>query len=86
MNKVKKIAAILLIVALVLAVCTGCNKQIIDLKYNFKYAIVQRYDGEQIIELRSWNDYDGEQIQLVDTDGRTWLVSSYNTILISKAE
>lgn len=66
----------------------GYNKQIFDFNNHFEYAIVQRYDGEQIIHIDRWTDYeDGEQLQIVEKDtGRVYLVSSYNTILVSSAE
>lgn len=66
----------------------GYNKQIVDLTNHFEYAIVQRYDGEQIIHIDRWRDYeDGEQLQIVEKDtGRVYLLSSYNTILVSSAE
>lgn len=89
----KKIICLVLVLLIVVTLCScgenarAFNKQVFDFQYSFKYAIIQRYDGEQIIELKSWTDYeDGEQLQLTDTDGRVWLVSSYNTILISEAE
>ena len=62
---------------------TGCNKQIIDTKYTFNRAIVTLNDGTRMeIEIKKWKDFDGEQIQIVSTDGTVYLVSSYNTILI----
>lgn len=61
----------------------GCNKMIMDTTYRFDYAIIQRYEGEQIIKIKSWTDFeDGEQLQILDTDGNVWLVSSFNTILV----
>lgn len=64
---------------------SGCgNKQLLDTHYTFNYAIVQRADGEQLIRIKSWKDYEGEQLQITDVDGKTWLVSSYNTILCTE--
>ena len=80
------------IINICMANCTaadvGYNKQIFDFNNHFEYAIVQRYDGEQIIHIDCWTDYeDGEQLQIVEKDtGRVYLVSSYNTILVSSAE
>lgn len=87
----KKIIVIVIVIAIVFALVgcsvSGFNKQIIDLQYEYKYAIIQRYDGEQLLEITSWRDYDNsEQLQLIDTDGRVWLVNSYNTILLSEKE
>ena len=81
----KKLKIVLLIV-MILGGClllTGCNKQIIDTKYTFNRAIVTLNDGTRMeIEIAKWNDYDGEQIQIIGKDGKVYLVSSYNTILI----
>lgn len=62
---------------------TGCNKQIIDTKYTFDRAIVVLNDGTRMeIEITKWNDYEGDQLQIIGKDGKVYLVSSYNTILI----
>jgi hypothetical protein len=62
---------------------TGCNKQIIDTKYTFNRAIVTLNDGTRMeIEIAKWNDYEGEQLQIIGKDRKVYLVSSYNTILI----
>ena len=42
-------------------------------------------DGSRIeVDIKKWNDYDGEQLQIVAKDGTVYLVSSYNTILIKE--
>lgn len=60
------------------------NKITIDLNYTFTKAIT--YIGDERIELKvkNWNDYDGEQIQVVTEDGKVYLLSTYNTILVSE--
>lgn len=67
--------------------CTGCNKQIIDTTYTFDKAIMY-VGGEWItIDVDSWDDYDdGDQIQVKDTDGNTYLVHSTNITLIHSAD
>ena len=56
----KKIISVLIIVFLL----TGCNKQIVDLKYSFDKAICN-YDGDKLIlEIDKWKDYDGEQLAM----------------------
>jgi len=63
---------------------TAGNKTAIDMKYNYEKAIVN-LNGEKLeIEVNSWTDYDGEQIQIIAKDGTVYLVSSFNTILIGK--
>ena len=65
--------------------CTGCsNKQLIDLDYSFDKAICVIGDETKEIKLRSWKDYDGEQLQLIDKDGNKYLVSSINCTLIKE--
>lgn len=65
----------------------GFNKQVFDFNYDFKYAVLTRYDGEQLIPIQSWTDFeDGDQIQFTSTDGITYLVHSSNVILLSDLE
>lgn len=62
---------------------SGCgNKAFIDTTFTFNYVQFSLPNGE-VVEGRlvRWNDYDGEQIQLVMEDGNTYLVSSFNAIL-----
>lgn len=64
---------------------TGCgNRELLDTNYTFNRAIVILNDGTKLeLEIKKWADYeDGEQIQIIAKDGKTYLVSSYNTILI----
>lgn len=77
----KKIIALLIVATAILF--SGCNKTILDTNYTFDTVIIQRYDGEQILKIKSWKDYDGEQIQLELEDGSIVLVSSYNAILVN---
>ena len=68
-------------------ISTGCNKQLIDTTYTFDKAIMY-VGGEWItIEISSWDDYeDGDQIQVKDKDGNTYLVHSTNITLIHSAD
>jgi len=82
----KKIITVISIVLLaaVLLVIAGCNKQMVDLTYSYERAILSLPNGE-IIEgkVSSWTDFeDGDQIQ-VKIDGKTYLVHSSNIVLIS---
>ena len=62
---------------------TGCgNKQMFDVTYTYKYAYVSWPDGtSEKIAIKSWTDYDGEQLQITTTDNKTYLFSSYNCVL-----
>lgn len=64
------------------------NKQITDLNHlHFSYAVLTRYDGEQLIPISSWTDFDdGDQIQFTSTDGVTYLTHSSQVILLSDLE
>lgn len=64
-----------------LASLTACNKQVIDLTYSYSWAQIKMPDGS-IVEgkVSSWNDYEGEQLQ-VCIDGKTYLVNSVNIVM-----
>lgn len=84
MKKTLTAAAALVLIAAVLLVMAGCNKQMVDLTYSYERAILSLPNGE-IVEGRvsSWTDFeDGDQIQ-VKIDGKTYLVHSSNIVLIS---
>ena len=68
-----------------LATTTGCNRQLIDITYEFDRAIVYLPNG-QVVEgkVESWKDYaDGDQIQ-VKIDGVTYLAHASNVVLIEE--
>ena len=81
----KKIIAILFICIMIFTF-VGCNYQMVDFNYNFDYAYINFGDGTvKKVEIDSWRDYeDGEQIQVTDTDGNVYLVSSFNCILVKE--
>ena len=68
----------------ILFLMTGCNKQVFDFDYNFDKAICNIGGTYKEIELRTWKDYDGEQLQLTDKEGNKYLVSSINCTLIKE--
>lgn len=74
----------LLAIACAAILLTGCigNYELTDLKYTFDYAIINLPNGEIIEgEIDSWRDYEGEQL-LVVIEGKSYIVSSYNCVLI----
>ena len=80
----KKIIIAVLILCVMLSLI-GCNKTIIDTKYTFDYALVSFPDGNTgRIEIESWKDYDGEQIQIKSTDGTTYLFHADNVVLVAE--
>ncbi len=90
MNKgITLLKLILWIIGIIVAlgvVCslTGCNRQMIDLDYTFNYAYINIGGELQKIEIESWKDYEGEQIQIKDKHGKTYLTSSYNCTLVKE--
>ncbi len=70
---------------LLVALLSGCNKQIIDLTYSFDRAIVGLPNGEVVEgKVQSWKDYeDGDQIQ-VKIDDVTYLAHSEDVVLIAE--
>lgn len=79
----KKIVLSLLAVMLLFTI-TGCNKQIVDLDYNYNKAICNIGGEVKEIEIKKWKDYDGEQIQIKDKKGNTYLMSMNNCTLIKE--
>lgn len=64
----------------------GCNKQVIDLTYEYSQAQIKMPDGTVIEgKVDSWNDYEGDQLQ-VKINGTTYLVHSSNVILWNGAK
>ncbi len=60
----------------------GCgNYDFIDTNYTFTKAYVKVGDEWMDLEIKSWTDYEGEQIQLTLNDDTVMLVSSVNCIL-----
>lgn len=60
------------------------NKTAIDMNYTFKRAITCIGDKKIELDIEKWKDYDGEQIQVVTTDGKVYLLSMNNTILVNE--
>lgn len=60
----------------------GCNKQVFDFEYTFDKAICQIGNETKEIKIKKWNDYEGEQLQIIDNEGNVYLVSNYNCTLI----
>ena len=85
-----KAAIILLIITMILCF-TGCSFQgydWIDTNYHFNKAIIKMPDGEIItVEIAQWaNTADGEQLTITGKDGKRYLVSSINCILVEDTE
>ena len=57
------------------------NKQFFDTTYTFNYAMVKLPDGTIKGKVATWDDYEGEQLQIKFEDGTTVLVNSTNAVL-----
>ena len=75
----------IVIIGLAAILLTGCNRQIIDANYTFKYAEIKMAGYNELIEISSWHDYDeSDMIQITSTDGKVYLTHSSNVILTNK--
>ena len=80
----KKRIVIIVLLAMMVVTCSGCNKQITDLTYKFDRACIYLPNGN-IVEgkVDSWLDFeDGDQIQ-VKVNGVTYLTHMSNVVLIN---
>lgn len=79
----KKLMFVSAIALVSITLCCGFNRSIFDTNYTFDTAVTKWPDGTmKEIKIKSWKDYEGEQIQIVSTDGNVYLLSMNNTVLI----
>ena len=80
----KKLLAAILALGMAFSI-SACNYQVVDLTYNYKYAIVNLPNGEIVQgKVDSWRDYeDGDQIQ-VTIDDVTYLVHAGDVVLMTE--
>ena len=81
----KRFIVCLLMISMMLALFCGCgNKKLFDTTYTFDYAIIALPDGTKFEgKVKSWQDYEGEQIQITFENGETYLTSSVSAVLIA---
>lgn len=80
----KKILAIMLVMIMAVSLIGCGNQQLFDATYTFDYAIIEMPNGEVVEgKVDSWNDYEGEQLQ-IKIDGVTYLTHSENVVMIAK--
>lgn len=86
--KTKLIAFVvaILIFAMMAVTLVSCTYQVVDYEYGFTHAYISYGDGTvEKIELKSWHDYeDSDQIQVTAKDGRVFLASAYNCVLVKE--
>ena len=81
----KTVSIIFIVCAMLISVftMTSCNKQLFDTTYSFDRAIIELPNGEIVEgEIDSWNDYEGDQLQ-IKIDGTTYLVHSSKVVMIN---
>lgn len=81
----KKLLATILALGMVLSLAGCGNRQMIDLTYSYKYAIISLPNGE-IVEgkVDSWKDFeDGDQLQIA-INGVTYLVHATDAVLMTE--
>ncbi len=62
------------------------NYDLFDTKWGFNKAIVMKEDKVVILPIDKWCDYEGEQLQLVISNGPTIVTAAYDTILVNDIE
>lgn len=66
----------LILMILSIFILTGCgNRDIWDTNHTFDYAECYLNGEYQKYEIKKCTDYEGEQIQIVAKDGKTYLIS-----------
>lgn len=81
-KKFTVVCALLLILPL-----TGCgNKDVLSMKYDFKYAEIKLMDGTvKRIKVKAWSrDEKANNIRVTSTEGESYYSSSDNILLIDK--
>ena len=88
-----KKAIIALIVAVVLLISgmavywelTHGNRQLVDLKNRFNYAIIRLPNGETVEgKVSSWQDFDASDTVQITINGKTYLTHYMNVCLINE--
>lgn len=63
----------------------GCNRQIVNVKYRFDKAMIKMPDGTcKTVNVKSWRDYEGDQLQVIDRAGNVYLGHACNIMLFSE--
>lgn len=81
----KKLLTAILALGMALSLAGCGNRQMIDLTYSYKYAIISLPNGE-IVEgkVESWKDFeDGDQLQ-ISIGGVTYLVHATDAVLMTE--
>lgn len=84
----KKLITLAVVSAMLLAVTSCGNMNLLDTNYTFTKAIIAMPDGTSLtVEIDQWKDFvESEQIQIIAKDGTVYLVSTFNAVLINEEE
>ena len=70
-------------IGIAFTVCGCGNLDILDTNYTYDTALVKWPDGTmKEIAVKQWADYEGEQMQIIGKDGKIYLISMNNAVLI----
>lgn len=78
----KKLLVVLMLAALLLPLCAGCNRPVFDTVWTFDRVQIRMPDGTVVSgEVEAWRDFeDGDMLQVI-IDGRVYLTHSTNVVL-----
>ena len=63
---------------------TGCNFSLVDTTYHFDKVMINSNQSSIILNVKSWKDYQGEQLQIITDDDFVLLTSSFDTHCFSE--
>lgn len=71
-----------LLAAILLLVCTGCNRPVVDTVWSFDDAMIQMPDGTIVSgKVESWRDFNESNMLQVKINGQFYLTHSANVVL-----
>lgn len=83
----KKKVFVILVIGILVTGLTGCNYQMIDTTFTYDKAIIKLANDEVIeVKIKTWTDYDGEQIQITAEDETVYLTNSFRCDLIKSVD
>lgn len=83
MNKKIKYIIITVIALIIIAILSGCNRTIVDLKYNFTDAQIKMPDGTYIEgKVTNWRDYQNSDSIQLTIEGVVYYTHLSNVVLI----
>ena len=80
-NIIKQTIVAIAIIVIIMICLTACNRTVFDTKYKFEKAHIRVNDVWFDVDVDKWCDYDGEQLQLILTDGTVMIIHSRDCIL-----